>query len=121
MIAEIKSQTEYGKKGTVGVYLISELSTEPIVSFAHSVSDALEWAKEYPLYRDAIIDDMGNGIFVIYSQWAPRKISIFEEVGLIEADVDMKDVSYERSSIIIRPVNTIYENTGFQRFQSRDE
>ena len=111
MIAKIESKTQYGKMGTIGINLMSELDEQPVVSFAHSVQDALDWAKEFPLCRGAIIDDLASGSFVVSSGWRPY-INQFE--GLIEPEKEaMKKVEYTREQLLITPVNTIHENTGF--------
>lgn len=111
MIAKIESKTQYGKMGRLDINLMSELDEQPVVSFAHGVQDALDWAKEFPLYQDAIIDDMGNGNFLVSSKWQPYTPQF---IGLVEPEDDSMDkVEYTRRQLLITPVNTIYENTGF--------
>ena len=58
MIAEIKIWTEYGKEYFSGVNFIPGTEAQEHFVFAHSAQDALEWFKKYPLFADAIVDDM---------------------------------------------------------------
>jgi hypothetical protein len=118
MIAKIEDKRQYGRMGTVGINLLAELDEQPTVMFAHSVQDAVEWAKDFPLYQDAIIDDLGNGSFTVSSQWQPRQKSPFEAAGLIEWETPgMEKAEYTRVQLVITPVNTIYENVGFAGYK----
>lgn len=110
MIAKLQIKTQYGGQGTTGINLLSELDEEITEAFAHGVQDALEWCKSYPLYQDAIIDNLADGRFVVSSQWKPRDKSMD---GLFDYDDGMDKADFTRSQVFILPVNTVYENTGF--------
>jgi len=71
MIATLVIKTQYGRMTQSGINLLSELDGEENKVFAHSVQDAIEWAKKFPLFQNAIIDNFADGRFVISSQWMP--------------------------------------------------
>jgi hypothetical protein len=116
MIAQLTQQTQYGKQGTIGINLLSELSEDPITFAAHSVQDAVEWALSYPLFQDAEVEKFER-IVTINSKWQPRVKSAFEEAGLIEWENGIEKAEFARAQMIIKEINTIYENTGFQGFR----
>lgn len=110
MIAEITFQTQYGKQTQSGINLAPDHNKEKDTAFAHSVQDAVEYIKSYPLFADAIIDTVNEGAaYIISSQWKQRNAdfdALFEfEGGPLPP--------FKRQQVIIRSRNTIYENTGY--------
>jgi len=113
MIAQIEERTQYGNQGLTGINVITE-SSEVVTAFAHSVQDAVEWLKTFPLYKDATIENMDNGRVMVWSQWRERNADF--DALFIEDEI--KATKYEREFVVIIPRNTIYENTGFQGYRA---
>lgn len=108
MIAQIVTHTEYGTKQDHGVLIDYSLTTETS-AFAHSMQDAENWLLEFPLFQDATIDRFENGSVQIQvtSRWMDDPF----------AGVYNDKINVTRQRVIIRTVNTIYENVGYARFQ----
>lgn len=110
MIAKLIRQGRYGRNGVDGIYILSELDEKPDEFFAHSTQDALEYLQRLPLYQDAHVVEHTNGSFVVTSQWRPRD----KTLDAIFDTNDMQRADYWASQVLIVPVNTIHENTGFK-------
>ena len=120
MIAEIKIWTEYGKEYSSGVNFIPGTEAQEHFVFAHSAQDALEWFKKYPLFADAIVDDMQDGRFVVTSKWFPHDNTLIEIEWVEPENELMRQAKYFRQRAVISPRNTIYENVGFNPREGRD-
>jgi hypothetical protein len=113
MIAQIEIKTQYGNDTIAGINATAEAGDQ-YPAFAHSVQDAVEWLKTFPLYEGATIEYLSDGRVMVFSQWRERD-AVFDAL-FVESDV-MK-AKYERSFVVIFPRNTIYENTGFQGYKA---
>lgn len=108
MIAKIEIVNQYGKLGKTAVYPISELDDAPETVSAHSVQGALTWANKS--YHSAIVDDLGDGRFLLTTPWQERDKSM--DI-LFDNNAPIKQADYTRIKIMISPVNTIHESTGY--------
>lgn len=115
MIAAIETTEQYGRNGQAGIGLLSELDGKTTVVYAHSVQDAVEWLTKFPLYEGATVDRFENGVCIVTSAWRDRDKTwdaFFEDDNYPEKKAD-----YARDRAIVRPVNTIYENGGFEGYK----
>jgi hypothetical protein len=113
MIAEITTITQYGRQGKIGINLHGELDEPSPSAFAHSVQDALEWAKSYPLYASATITDLGDGRYLVDSSWIERD-TIMDGIEWDDAHLQqIKRTTHQRQRLTIIPRNTIYETPAF--------
>lgn len=115
MIAKVLQKTQYGKQGTTGINVLHELDSKPVECFAHSVQDAKKWALEFPAFQGADVEELRDGnVVIITGQW-----NSYDPMNEIFAEDQYSCAQFTRLHIMISPVNTIYENVGFQAF--RDE
>ena len=104
MIYAINTRTEYGK-GSIEIYPMPELTENGGEVYAHSLEQALTWAKGYPLYAGVEPTPLMDGRFVLESAWqASTMFSIFF--------MEHEEVTHARQVLTIFPVNTVYETTG---------
>ncbi len=113
MIAQIETKTQYGKDTVTGINVMAE-EGDQYPAFAHSVQDAVEWLKTFPLYEGATIEDLSDGRVMVFSQWRERD-AVFDALFV---ESDMVKAKYERSLVVIFPRNTIYESTGYQGYKA---
>lgn len=109
MIAAIITTTQYGKTSTDEDTVVYQfgLDDAPSTAYAHSVQDALEWLRRFPLFEDADFDSLGDGRFRILSPWMERPFT-----GILD-DPRLKDIDRSREEVVVHPVTTIYEGAGF--------
>jgi hypothetical protein len=98
MIAKITSTTQYGKTMQSGNINVITNGKE-VVSYAHDVNSAIDWAKSYPLFEDAYITMLDNGSCMIESHW--NKYSNPLESILDFEDPKMKEAEYFLQQLII--------------------
>lgn len=110
MIAAIITTTQYGKTSTDEDTVVYQFGLDDASStaYAHSVQDVLEWLRRFPLYKDADFDSLGDGRFRIVSPWMEMPFT-----GILD-DPRLKNIDRSREEIVVYPVNTIYENSGFR-------
>lgn len=107
MICAIDIKTEYGKQGTLGINLMPELSENGSMTYAHSMEQAMAWAKSHAAFANVEPYDFRDGRFLLSSEWAKKESALDSLFGGNEA-------THARQTIVVCPVNTIYENTGYK-------
>jgi len=116
MIAQITEDTVYANNEKH--ILDRGLETAPVNNqpvYAHSVEDALNWLLAFPLHQGATVTKLENGIIVIDTDWLPCEPDIYDELFAPE-----HRASYQKCHATIRPVNTIYENRGFEGYREQE-
>lgn len=107
MIYKLITRTEYGK-GNVGIYPMVELTQNSGEVYAHSLEQALVWAKGYPLYSEVEPISLSDGRLVLESAWSESTMYSSFLVGY-------EEVTHVRQVLTIFPVNTVYETAGHKR------
>ena len=107
MICVIDTKIEYGKQGTLGINLMSELSENGGMTYAHSMDQALAWAKSHAAFADVEPYDLRDGRFLLSSEWMEKPSGIDSLFG-------SNGATHERQTLLICPVNTVFENTGYK-------
>lgn len=113
MIVAINTKTEYGKQGTTGINPMPELSDDGDTAYGHGMEQALAWIKSYPLYANVEPCSLGDGRMVLESKWNEESMASSLLYGY-------ESVTHVRQVVTIYPVNTIYENTGFEGGRKAD-
>lgn len=116
MIAQITETKEYAnsqKHILKGGMETAPVNNQPV--YAHSVEDAVKWLMAFPLYQGATVTKLSSGIFMIDTDWIETEPDITDELFAPETRV-----AYQKGHATIRPVNTIYENVGFEGYREQE-
>lgn len=106
MICAVNIKTEYGRQGTIGINLMSELSSDGNMAYAHSMEQAIAWAKSHKAFADVEPCDLHDGRFVLTSEWWEKNTML----NILYGD---DGATHERQSITVYPVSTVFESTGY--------
>jgi hypothetical protein len=106
MIVALNIKNEYGKQGTVGVNLMSELNGDGNEAYAHSMEQAVAWVKSHALFATIEPHSLHDGRFVFNSEWTPKN-------DILDMLYGYDDATHVRQTIVVYPVNTVFENVGY--------
>lgn len=107
MIYAIDIKTEYGKQGTLGINLMPELSENGSVAYAHSREQAVAWIMSHAAFAAVEPDDFRDGRYNFSSEWV-------EKPSALDALFGSNGATHTRQTILICPVNTVFENSGYK-------
>jgi len=105
MIYVIETKTEYGKHGTTGINVMVELTEHASTAYAHSKEQALAWVKQHKAFTNAELHDYVGDRYAAWSEWREKDYINF----LYNNGSDV-----QRFTVIVCPVNTIWESTGYK-------
>lgn len=108
MIVAINTRQRFGKMETAGIILMSEYDDDGGLVYAHSKEEALTWAKSFPQWANVEPHNLHDGRLLLTTEWREYDDPIS---FLLEGH---QDITHTCTQMVIYPVNTIYESTGYK-------